>query len=68
MKKTYQIHLRIESDVTEQLKKQASTINISLAELCRKRLRDACQLERIESLLLELNERIKWIYDRSVTS
>ncbi len=60
MKKNYQIHLRIESDIIEQLKKQASASGISLAELFRKRIRDSCLLGRIESLILNLNKRIKY--------
>ena len=60
MKKTYQIHLRIESDIIEQLKRQASKSNMSLAELFRKRIRDSYQLNRIEELILNLSKRVKY--------
>lgn len=60
MKKNYQLHLRIESEIIEQLKKQAKISNLSLAELCRKRIRDSSQLQRIEIILNEMNKTIKY--------
>ncbi len=63
MKKTYQIHLRIEYEAIEKLKKQAQEKNITLAELCRLMLKGNFQLnisylDRLSSLLQKLEKRI----------
>ena len=63
MKKTYQIHLRIEYEAIEKLKKQAQEKNITLAELCRLMLKGNFQLnisylDRLGSLLQKLEKRI----------
>lgn len=58
MKKTFQIHLRIESEAIETLKKQAQENNLSLAEFCRQRLRGNSQLSRLESLIENLNNQL----------
>jgi hypothetical protein len=59
MKKTFQIHLRIENDTIESLKRQAHENNISLAEVCRQRLRGNSQLARIELLIENLRKGVK---------
>ena len=59
MKKTFQLHLRIENQVIENLRKQAGEIDVPLAELCRRRLRDSQQLTRIEKLLESLVGQMK---------
>ena len=59
MKKTFQLHLRIETTVIESMRKQAYDEGISLAELCRKRLRDGQQLTRIERLIENLTNHKK---------
>ncbi len=51
MKKNSQLHLMIETDVLEEMKKKAKEENISLSEWCRKKLREDPQLDRIESKL-----------------
>lgn len=56
MKKTYQIHLRIESEAIVNLKKQAEEKNITLAELCRLKIRNTDKLDlllqKLEKLIL----------------
>lgn len=42
------IHLLIETDFKEKLKKEAEEKRISMAELCRQKLRGNNQLDRIE--------------------
>lgn len=59
MKKTFQLHLRIEHSVIESLRIQAREEGISLAELCRIRLRDNSQLAKIERLVQGLASHIK---------
>lgn len=54
MKKTFQLHLRIETTVIESLRREAQEHNITLAELCRQRLRGNVQLTRIENLIERL--------------
>lgn len=58
MKKTFQIHLRIENNVVELLKKQARENNISFAELCRQKLRENPQLSRVENLIENLHTQL----------
>ncbi len=59
MKKTFQLHLRIEHSVIESLRLQARSEGISLAELCRLRLRDSSKLARIEGLVQNLTNYLK---------
>lgn len=70
MKKTYQIHLRIEYEAIEKLKRQAQEKNITLAELCRLMIRGNFQLstsylDRLDSLLQKIEERISNEKERS---
>ena len=58
MKKTYQIHLRIELDTIEKLKKEANDKNITLAELCREKLRNYCLLTKIFEILEEIKMKV----------
>ncbi len=57
MKKTYQIHLRIELETIEKLKKQAQDKNITMAELCRLKIRNNNQSDKLD-LLLQRLERL----------
>jgi len=59
MPKNFQIHLRIETPITDQLKRQALEEGISFGELCRRKLKKTPQLERIESLLIEIDKKLK---------
>ena len=58
MKKNSEIHLKLETTLFDQLKKQAIDEDISLSELCRKRLKDNVQLDRIEALVLEIKKEL----------
>lgn len=59
MKKTFQIHLRIESDAIPQLKKEAEERRLSLSALCRDKLRTASKLDRMELILEKIVEKLK---------
>ncbi len=50
-RKNGQIHLMIENNILEELKKESREKDISLSELCRQKLRRNDQLDRIESML-----------------
>lgn len=54
MKKNSQIHLYLETELLEKLKKQATAVEISVSELCRRKLKDIPQLNRIERLIENL--------------
>ncbi len=54
MKKNHKFHLRIESELLFNLKKQADEQNISISELIRQRLRECPKLTRIEIMIEEL--------------
>lgn len=59
MKKNSQLHLWIETELIEKLRKQAEENNLPVAELCRLKLRENSQLDRIESFIKELDKKIK---------
>ncbi|MGV8142264.1 MAG: hypothetical protein ACP5NS_01355 [Candidatus Pacearchaeota archaeon] len=56
MKKTYQLHLRIEIEAIERLKKQAYDKNITLAEICRIKMRQSGQLDKLDYLVQKLEK------------
>ncbi len=58
MRKNFQIHLRIETDVIESLRKQALDSGTSLGELCRQKLKGQSHLAKIELLLTEINKKL----------
>jgi hypothetical protein len=51
MKKNSQLHIMLETDLIERLKREADGRMISLAELCRLKLKGSDRLEKIERLL-----------------
>ena len=54
LKKNSHLHVMIETDVLEAMKKEAQNSNISLSEWCSQKLRDNKQLNRIENKLDKL--------------
>ena len=54
MKKNAKIHFMIETALLETLRNQAEENRVSIAELCREKLRKSNQLDRIESILNKL--------------
>jgi len=57
--KNSQIHLFLETDVLQSLKIQARNLGISLSKLCRKKLGECSQLDRIEIRLGEIEKKLK---------
>ena len=57
--KNSQIHLYLETELFEKLRKQAEENKLSISELCRMKCRDDSQLQRIESIVKEINTKIK---------
>ena len=57
MKKSYQIHLKIESEAIEELKKEAESRGIPLSVLCREKLKQGNTLKRIEVKLDSLMKK-----------
>ena len=60
MKKNAKIHFMIETALLETLRNQAEENRVSIAELCREKLRKSNQLDRIE---LILNKLLKQKYE-----
>jgi len=58
MKKNAQIHLLIESEVVDKIKKEAEDKSVSWSEICRQRLRQNNQLDKIESMIKMLQEQL----------
>ncbi|MEK6894770.1 MAG: hypothetical protein AABX10_04875 [Nanoarchaeota archaeon] len=56
MKKTYQIHLRIESEAIAKLKKQAEEKKITLAELCRLKIYNNEQVNKLDFLITKFEK------------
>ena len=56
MKKNAHIHLLVESELLEKIKKQAEHQELTISELCRQRLKDNSQLDRIELLLENISK------------
>ena len=54
LKKNSHLHIMIETEVLEAMKKEAQKSNISLSEWCRQKLRENGQLDRIENKLDKL--------------
>lgn len=50
-KKNSHIHLLLETNLKEKLTKEAEEKCISISELCRQKLRDDTQLDRIERMI-----------------
>ena len=61
MKKNSQLHLFLESEILDSLKKEADNENLSVSELCRNKIRKNSQLTRIEFKIDILIEKIKKI-------
>ena len=59
MKKTYQLHLRIELEFIETLRKQAQDRNVTLAELCRLKIRQNLQSDKLDLLIKHFEEICK---------
>ena len=58
MAKNSQIHLFLETEALESLKVQARNLNIPLSDLCRKKLGECIQLDRIEIRLNEIEKKL----------
>jgi hypothetical protein len=54
MKKNAKIHLIVETELLENIRNQARENRVSIAELCREKLRESNQLDRIEFILNKL--------------
>ena len=54
------IHLRIETNAKDKIKLEAYKQGISMAELCRTKIREIPKLERMELMLEELLKRKRY--------
>lgn len=59
MGKNSQIHLFLETNLLETLKKQAIEENISVSELCRQKLIESPKINRIEFMLEKIINELK---------
>ncbi|MCK5449707.1 hypothetical protein KAI32_02480 [Candidatus Pacearchaeota archaeon] len=57
MRKNAQIHLLIETELFDLLKKESENSSICFSEYCRRKLRENCKLEVVERLLKEALKR-----------
>jgi hypothetical protein len=61
MKNNSEIHLKLETDLFEKIKRQAIEDGVSISEICRRRIKENPQLTRIEFLMNDLNKRLNSI-------
>lgn len=59
MKKNTQLHLVVETDFFERLKKQAQEEGTTISELCRQKLKECSRLTKIELMLENLIKKQK---------
>jgi hypothetical protein len=59
MKKNVRLSLRITSDLLNSLRKESQEQETSIANLCREKLNNRSQLNKIESLIMDIQKRIK---------
>ena len=54
MRKNFQVHLYLETELLEKLKKQAIENKTTVSDICRQKLKENTQLTRIEFILEEV--------------
>jgi len=59
MGKNSHLHLTMETSLKEFLKEEATKNSMGLSEYCRQKIREESRLQKIEKLLLEIQERLK---------
>lgn len=59
MWKNSHVHLLLETEFLDRLKKEAQEAEITLSELCRRKLKNETQLSRIERTITEINKKLK---------
>lgn len=59
MKKNYKLHLLLDKNLAEMLKKQSEEMGVPLSEICRQRLKEQTKLDRIEIMLERISEKLK---------
>lgn len=51
MRKNFQVHLYLETELVEKLKKEAVEKKKSVSDICRQKLKEDTQLDRIETMI-----------------
>jgi len=51
MKKNCQLHLFLETELLDELRKQSERLNLSVSEICRQKIRQSDRLDKIEFIL-----------------
>ena len=59
MGKNSHLHLTMETSLKEFLKEEATKNSMGLSEYCRQKIREESRLQKIEKILLEIQERLK---------
>jgi len=59
MRKNSQIHILVETELSDRLRKQAEELGMNFSSLCRQKLSDTCKLDRIEFIVSEINRKLK---------
>ena len=57
MRKNAQLHLLIETELFELLRRESEKSSVCFSEYCRRKLRENCKLEVIERLLTEVLDK-----------
>nr|AQS34895.1 hypothetical protein [uncultured archaeon] len=59
MKKNSHIHILIETELSDRLRKQAEDLGMTFSDLCRQKLKDTCKLDRIEFIVAQIDRKLK---------
>src|SRR3989338_8364722 len=61
MMKNSKIYIRAGSDVVEEIKKSAEEQDITFSEMCRRKLEKNHKLQKMETLLTEIDRNLKYL-------
>lgn len=59
MKKNHKIHLLLDQELAEKLKKESAMLGLSVCELCRQKLSEDYPFKQIESTLEKILRRLE---------
>jgi hypothetical protein len=58
MKKNSQLHLYLETDLLDKIKKLAEEHKVPVSEICRRKLKEIPQLNKIEAIVEKLDKKL----------
>jgi hypothetical protein len=59
MGKNSHIHILIETELSDKLRRQAEELGMTFSDFCRQKLKDTCKLDKIEFIVSEIDRKLK---------